>query len=334
MRKDQRRRFLLASGALLSASLASIAQPARPARRIGFLSQYPPPPEGAQFLSQYLIKALGRAGYEVGKNLLVEARYADGRVERLAGFAKDLVRRRVELILSLGNNATEEATRATKTIPIVMYSNMFPVERGWAKSLARPGGNVTGTLWWVRPSEAPVKIFQILKEAVPTMTRAAEIYDPTDPIDRFFDDAEVDRRIANIGLSNTRISMTKLEDLQPALERIKASRIEAFWVTGGAPVIANRRALAAFAIKQKLVSISDSDRYLYEGGLLVYGPDWTSLTDRTVSFVDRILRGANPGELPIEETSKYVLGLNMTTARAIGFKPPMSFMELVDRQVE
>lgn len=331
MRKDRRRRFLLASSALIAAPLTAIAQPAQRLRRIGFLSPFPPPPPGAPWLFR---EALKRAGYEEGKNLVIEARFAEGNVERLPALAEELVRSNVELIVASVNSGSDAARRATQTIPIVMLGNMFPVERGLVASLARPGGNITGTVWWAKPRESAIKIFQILKEAVPRAKRSAQIWDPTDPQARFYDMADTERSVAAIGMNSTFIAMTQSENLEAALGQLKASRAEVLYVTGYPAVASRWREIAAFALEQKLVSISDTSPYLNAGGLLSYGPNIADLFDRTVSYVDRIVRGAKPGDLAVEQVSKYESVLNTKTAKAIGFKPPPSFMLRVDRLVE
>lgn len=332
MGQVRRRKFLLASGALLAAPLASIAQPAQPVRRIGFLSPYLPPPPGTAWLFR---ESLRRAGYEEGKNLVIEARFAEGNVKRLPVLAEELVRSKVEVIVAVVNSASDAARRASQTIPIVMFANMFPVERGLAASLARPGGNVTGTVWWAQPQETATKMYQILKEAAPYAKRAAEIRDPTDPQDHLYDRQKMTRMIATMGMTNTYIELRRLDGLKAALDQIKENKIDVLYVTGGGgPVGSSFREIAAFAIERKLVSISDSPTYIGAGGLLTYGPDGAELYDRTVSYVDRILRGAKPADLPIEQASKYVMAFNTKTARAIGFTPPPSFMLRVDKVVE
>jgi putative ABC transport system substrate-binding protein len=330
-----RRHFLLGAGALLATPFRSFSQPAQKMRRIGYLSPgFPSPGGSTSRIARTLQEALGRAGYEEGKNLIFEARYAKGKAERLAGLAEELVRLEVELIVAATNSASDAARRATRTLPIVMLANMFPVERGLAASLARPGGNVTGTVWWAQPQDSVTKLYQLLKEAVPSAKRSANITNPADPQIRFYDLEKLDRMRAGMGLSHTRITMTRPEDLEAVLDQLKASGAEVLYVGAAVPITSRWREIAAFAIAQRMVSISDVSGYLNDGGLLSYGPDWTALVDRTVSYVDRILRGAKPGDLPIEQASKYEMVLNAKTARAIGFKPPASFMVQVDRVIE
>lgn len=332
MRKDRRRKFLLASGALLAAPLVSIAQPTQRVRRIGLLSPFTPFTPARRLL---FVELLRRAGYEEGRNLVIEWRFAEGNVERLAKLAEELVRLDVELIVALVNSASDAAVHATKSIPIVMWSNMFPVERGLAASLARPGGNVTGTVWWAKPRDMSKKIYQIAKEAMPKTKRSAELVDPTDPQDRFYDRQDQVRRLAEIGLAHTRIEMTRREGLNAALDTIKANHIELLYVTGGGAAIGSSYPeVIAFALEQKLASFSDNPRYVEAGGLFTYGPDGDELMSRVVSYVERILRGAKPGDLAIEQSSTYVLAFNNKTARAIGIKPPQTFMLRVDKLVE
>ena len=227
-RMNSRRQFLAALGlGTLAAPLASFEQPAQKVRRIGFLYGGVRPPAGAR---SPLAESLRRVGYEEGRNLGIERRFAEGKAERLSGHAEELVRLDVELIVTLGNAATDAARRATQTVPIVMWANLFPVERGLVASLAHPGGNVTGTVWYARPIESVTKVYQIAKEAVPNAKRSAILADPTEPADRFYDQQELLRSVAAIGMTRVRIDMSRPEDLEAALDQLKASRTELFYV--------------------------------------------------------------------------------------------------------
>lgn len=330
MRKNQRRRFLLASSALLAVPLTSFAQPAPKVRRIGYLSLAAASTEVQQFWRD----SLRRAGYEEGRNLVIEWRFAEGEVGRLAGLADELVRLNVELIVAYLNEATDAAKHATQTIPIVMFAGMFPVERGIVKSLAHPGGNVTGTVWYANPQETSTKMLQIIKDAVPKARRLSQLWNPADPQMRFYDFAQRERVAAALGMSQQRFGITRPDEQKAAIGRVAASRPDVLWVGGNVNAVGVFREIAAFAIERKLVSVSDSALWVEAGGLLSYGPDRNALRDRTVSYVDRMLRGAKPSDLPVEQTTKWEMLLNAKTARAIGFKPPPSFMLRVDREIE
>lgn len=331
MRKDQRRNFLLASSALLAAPFTSFGQPAQTLRRIGYLNLNGSTTFTAKRAQQMLRESLRRAGYEEGKNLVVEWRYADGNVEALPALAQELVRLKVELIVTSLNQPTAAAKRATRTLPIVMHSVYEPVENDYIESLARPGGNLTGTAW--AGAETGGKIYQVLREAIPRAVRIASLWNPSGP------GAEIGRtrneRIASdLGMSVESFPVTRVEEFEPALKRIELMRPDALIVWGDAILNSRVEEIAAFAIKHRLVSIGSAPRYLDGGGLIYYGPDFSALYDRTASFVDRILRGARPGDLPVELPTRFETVLNAKTARAIGFKPSKSFMLRVDRQVE
>lgn len=332
MGQAHRRRFVLASGALLAAPLSSLAQqPARKVRRIGVLSPHAKPPPGS---TSPFREVLRRAGYEVGKNLVIEARYADAKPDRLPELAQELVRLNVELIVALENAATDAAKRATQTTPIVMYANMFPVERGLIASLGRPGGSVTGTVWHAQPKETALKMSQLLREAVPNAKRPASLSSDRDPLVPFYDVPKLLRNIADLGLEHRRISIAQDDDFRTVLNLLKLSRPDILVVAAFPVVRRHWREIAAFAVEQRIVSISDSPGYLSAGGLLTYGPDAAALAVQNASYVVRILKGAKPGELAVEQAHKYVMAINAKTAQAIGFKPPPSFMLRVDKVIE
>lgn len=324
----QRRHFLFATSALLAAPFAR-PQESRKVRRIGYLFLEPRPKPNPRYR-----EALRRAGWEDGKNLQRVDRSAEGNPERMLELAEELVRLDVELIVAIGNHASDAARRATKTIPIVMWGNMFPVERGLITSLARPGGNVTGTVWYAQPDDTSRKMYQILREAAPMAKRSVSFADPTDPQMRFYDLTTSAKVVAAMGFTDTQIMVTRPEDLDAAFRQIVAIEAEVFNVRALRPILARYRDVAAFAIERKLITISDVETYVHVGGLLSYGPDVTEVMERTVSYIDRILRGAKPGDLPVEQASKYVMALNAKTANAIRFKPPASFMLRVDRTIE
>lgn len=330
MRKDHRRRLLLASSALLAAPLASFAQPAQKVRRIGWLQleNAPTPPE----VSAPFRDSLRRRGYEEGKNLVIEARWAQGKLERLPHLAEDLVRLDVEVIVTASNDASDVARKVTPSIPIVMIANWFPIQRGLIASFARPGGNVTGTVYSLEPENTLLKLFQLLKEAMPTATRSAHI-GTEDSAYRFWDERATERGIVALGMTRRRIPFKSPEDLQSVLQQLKESRAEVMHVPGSPVVGSFFKQIAAFAMEHRIVSISDAAGYPRVGGCISYGLDLMELFDKGASFVDRILRGAKPGDLPVEGPSKFLLILNASTARAIGLKPPESFMLRVDQVI-
>jgi len=252
----------------------------------------------------------------------------------LPGLADELVRLNVEVILTVTNEAADAARHATHTIHVVMTGANYPVERGVVKSLARPGGNVTGTVWRANPQEEIPKLLQIIKDAVPNARRVAILFKDGDPQLGFFDPTDHDRIAASVGFSVQKFGVMRRDELKEVLDRVAASRPDVLSVSGNISALGGFAEVAAFALERKLVSLSDQSTYVDAGGLLSYGPEVNTVIDRTISYVDRILRGAKPSDLPIEQTTKWEMLLNRKSARAIGFKPPPSFMLRVDRTIE
>jgi putative tryptophan/tyrosine transport system substrate-binding protein len=328
---QKRRQFLIATGALLAAQLARAQQPQR-LRRIGLLGVNHPDHPGAKQLRMGITKALGKLGYREGENLAIDLRYADGILERLPALAAELVRLKVEAIVSPVNATTRALQRATRSIPIVMVSSL-PVENGFIETHARPGGNITGLDTWPT-TELVAKGYQILKQAVPQAKVVASLRNPRDPQSRLYDDEFRRRVAATSGLAVVPIDLVSADGLPQALHAVVTSRADALFVGGGEvtnPVLAE---IAAFAAKHRLVAIGSSPIYVSVGGLLYYGADIAAIWERTASYVDRILRGAKPRELAVEQPTKYELVLNVKTVKAMDLKLPPSFMAQVDRVIE
>ena len=286
-------------------------------RRIGFLSAGQAGSPGAQRATQQLRDSLRRKGYDEGGNIVIERRFAEGNAERLPALAEELLSLKVELIVAVLNPAIAAAKRATRTVPIVMHVGADPVENGYVESLARPGGNITGTTW--TGPESAGKILQILKDAKPGAVRIATLWNSTFPSAEAWK-RESDRAASRLSVSVQYFDVTRTEELVVALDRIAALRPDALVAWGDHINIARAREIAAFAIERKLVLISNSPRHTEEGGLISYAPDLSALFDRTASFVDRILRGATPAELPVEQPATLELIVNARTASAIGLR--------------
>jgi putative ABC transport system substrate-binding protein len=269
------------------------------------------------------------------KNLLVEWRSAEGDAGRLPALVDELVRLNVELLVAISSDAEDAAKQASRTIPIVTFGTTFPIERGLIKSFARPGGNITGTVWFVDPEVTFSKQYQIFKDAVPGASRVYALYYGADPALRFWDRA-LERRLAKaMGLTVQDFPLHRPEAVKPTLERIASSRPDVLSVSGNVQAsLGAFPEIAAFALQHKLVSYSESERYPRFGGLLSYGPNFLGLREFMVSYVDRILRGAKAADLPVQQTTKWDLVLNAKTAQAIGFRPPPAFMLQVTRQIE
>lgn len=288
---------------------------------------------GAQVARKLLTDPLQRLGYEEGRNLVIEWRFAENNPERLPALADELVRLNVELIVTDFNSSTLAAKRATRSIPIVMGASWDTVEQSFIDSHARPGGNITGIDWSLGPQTAE-RNYQILKDAVPGAKRAVRLWDPSHPTAYRYGDEHLRRITSNTGLTVVSVGITRAEDLAGALDQVVASRAEVLYVAGDESIPPLFREIAAFAVKQKMASIGSHPRYTTVGGLLSYTANVLATLDLRAGYIDRILRGAKPADLPVEFPTKFELVLNMKTAKAIGVKFPPSFMLRVDRTIE
>jgi putative ABC transport system substrate-binding protein len=271
--------------------------------------------------------------YAEGASLAVEWRYAEGRPERLHGLAEELVRANVELIITMASDdATEAAIQATRTIPIVMHNATFPLERGLINSLARPGGNVTGTTY--APAETSLKQIQIFKETVPRSERAAFLA----ATPRHAAEKEVVSKAMDYARSlwrNTEIFfVTQPEDIPDTLKRIADWRPDALWVATP-PVIRSRLTeIAAFARERRLPSFGSGILYVQAGGMMYYGPDFLAMWQLSATYVGRIFKGAKPADLPVEQPRRYELVINGGTATVIGHNIPKGVLLRADRVIE
>jgi putative tryptophan/tyrosine transport system substrate-binding protein len=326
-----RRRLLLGAAALAVTPLRARAQTASRIRRIGFLSDLPAAHERARWTEAALVEALRASGYEIGRNLLVEWRWGDGDPAGLPALAEDLVRREVELIVAWSNADTAAAMRASGTIPIVMLFGYAPVETGLVKSLAHPGGNVTGTAW-LSP-ETAAKTLQILKEAKPSANRIASLAHRVSRPPALT--AAFDRAARLLGLEIDRVEVTHPERLPEALERVAAGRPDALYVAVNPTLQARMRDIGDFARERRLVSLGTTPSYVLDGGgLLSYSPQGIELVARAATYVERILGGADPAGMPVALPQKFALLIHAGTARAMGYTVPASLLLRADRVIE
>lgn len=324
-----RRRFVTALGATaLVNPFALLVQGTSKVPRLGALDIH-----GVSHNQSFLKEALGRAGYTVGRNIFLEWSSADEKLERLPYLADDLVRRNVDVIVCFGG--VEAVARATRTVPIVMAAYAEdPVKKGLAESLARPGGNVTGTTWAPDLIAMVTKQYEVLKEAVSTAERVASLWTPWAAGAEQLADEIHDRVRKGLGLIVTSFVPREPEEFPSVLDRIATFKPDALYVCH-CPIVEPRFGeVAIFAVRQKLVALANSSSYVMEGGLLSYGIDLAYIFDRTVSFVDRILHGARPADLPIEQPEKFELLFNAKAARAMGYTLPPQLQIRVDRVIE
>jgi putative tryptophan/tyrosine transport system substrate-binding protein len=327
---NHRRRRVLAAGlSPLASSFAGLAQ--QRMRRIGSLSLGKSASETAQLVVSRGRESFRRTGWEEGRNLIVERRWAEGEVARLDILAEELVRLDVEVIVATFNEAIAAAKRATNSIPIVMLAATLPVELGFVQSLAHPGGNVTGTA--SQGPETAAKSLQILKEVAPGRTRLAFLFNPTGLGVQAFTAARI-RAAEALGMSVQLFPVARPEDLAPALDRIAASRVEMIHVSLDGVTEPRLRDIASFAIRHKILCSTLYGPFPGMGGAISYAPNGLDFADRTISYVDRILRGAKPADLPVEEPTRFDLIINLRTMRAIGVTVPQSVLLRADEVIE
>jgi putative ABC transport system substrate-binding protein len=327
----RRRATLAAAITAIGAPLVGLAQTATRVRHIGVLSLNKAASDVATMEQGLITNALRRAGYDAGRNLAIEWRYGEGEVTRLGGLADELVKLNVELILAVTNEPIEAARRATRSIPIVMIGAALPVELGFIDSFARPGANVTGTAW--AALEMSGKVLQVLKEAAPRAVRVAILASPTTPGTQRYR-AENERAAKALGLKIRAFDMTPGEDAATTLKRVAASRPDALYIAGEGIVATRLSEIAAFAVRRKLLAIGVTPQFIPAGGALYYGPNLTDIVERTVSYIDRILKGARPADLPVEQPTKFDLIINLKTVRALGMTIPQSLLLRADEVIQ
>jgi putative ABC transport system substrate-binding protein len=323
---NNRRKLVIALGAgALAAPFGSFAQP-QPAKipRVGFLAH------DAEFQKAFAQK-LRELGYVEGRNIIVEYRIAEDRHERLAEFAAELVRLNVDVIVAPDPPSYRAAMSATKTIPIVIRSSSDPVATGIAASLARPGGNVTGVFSLY--SELIAKRIEMLKEVVPAATRIAVLFDAGYPESRrLFGLAE--QAASKLALALQPIEVRSVDDIRNAAPAVARSRPQGLLAIRSPLIHENGSAIAALAAKTRLAAIFEDAAYVDAGGLLSYGANPLELLRLTAVYMDKILKGAKPGDLPIEQPTRFELVVNLKTAKALGIKIPQSILVRATRLIE
>jgi len=326
----ERRAFIraLTCALLLTAPVAAGAQKTTTVRRIGYLGSGGPDTPG-DIEQQYA--SLRKLGWIEGRNLLVERRYANGRIELLPTLAEELIRLKVELIVTSGTPATLAAKGATKTIPIVFWSAGDPVGSGLVASFAKPGGNVTG--YTIAAPEINSKRLQVLRELLPSVQRVGVLENSTNP---YYRQARVDLEQAarSLGMQLIFIEVGAASQLPSAVAEVSRRGGQALLVPPDDLFYENRVELMQAALKHSLPTTA-SRLYVREmGGLISYAPTEAEHDARAAAFIDRILRGAKPADLPVEQPSKFVLIINLKTAKTLGITIPQSLLSRADEVIE
>jgi putative ABC transport system substrate-binding protein len=324
--RHNRRRLLQGSLALAGFGLLSgcemPGQQAGKVPRIGFLAVGSR--EGRAFLIDGFLRGLREHGYIEGQNIIIEYRFSEGRNDRLPGLAAELVDLNVKLIVASGSPASFAAKQATSTIPIVMGSLAAnPVETGLIASLARPGGNITGMTEMA--SQLSGKRLELLKQTVPRLARVAVFWNPPNPAYGPIL-KELEAAAQPMAVTLQRLEVRAPEDFAGAFEAATRQRAGALFVPGD-PLVTNRpKMVADLALKFRLPTITDFRELPEAGGLMSFGPDLVDSYRRAATHVDKILKGANPADLPMEQPTKFDLLVNLKTARALGLTIPQSVL--------
>jgi putative ABC transport system substrate-binding protein len=317
-----RRRFVLTSvAAALAAPLAAEAQQGAKVYRIGALGTGEP---------ELLRQTLREAGYVEGPHLTIEWRSADGRPERFGDLAAELVRLKVDVLVASNPAATFAAKKATASIPIVMVNTPDPVQLGLVASLGRPGGNITGTT--SLSADLSVKQLELLKEAIPQASRVAVLWNPANPWHPLAIKG-AERAARSLLLRLHHVEVRAGEDLEAAFTAMTKERADGVLVLSDPMTFFHRARIADLAAKRRLPTMHGVRGYVDAGGLMSYWANQADLYRRAVSYVDRILKGAKPGDLPIEQPTRFELVINMKTARALRLPIPPSLLARADEVI-
>jgi putative tryptophan/tyrosine transport system substrate-binding protein len=325
---DRRRFLLTALAGAIAAPLAAGAQQVGKVYRVGFL--WDSPAVWPHALEAFR-RGLRDLGWIEGQNIVIEFRWAEGRFDRLPSMVDDLIRLKVDLMVAPTSIYTDAAKRATATIPIVFVSHADPVSTGHVASLARPGSNATGTT--IIMSETMVKSLELLKATIPKLARVAVIWDPATPSHRpALDAVEAGGRV--LGLRLHPLAVRSATEFDSAFSAIVRERAGAVLVLSTPLFMGGARRLAELAMMHKLPTMFGPKEHVEAGGLLSYSPERADLYRRAASYVDKILKGAKPAEMPVEQATKFELVINLKTAKALGLTIPPSLLLRADQIIE
>ena len=310
---------------LVALSLSAEAQQPKKLPRIGFLSPF----SVSDTPYQAFREGLRDLGWVEGKNISIEYRYANGSEDRLAGLAADLVRQKVDIIVTSVTTDTLAAKSATSTIPIVMAAG-DPLTTGIVTTLAHPVGNVTG-LSQMAP-ELSGKRLEVLKEIVPKLSRVAALWNPEIRVSTFsWEEMQTPARELKVQVHS--LEIRRADDVEKAFEEATRARVDALVIMPDPVTRTNLQRIAALAIKQRLPSVFHIREFAEFGGLMAYGPDRSDLFRRAATYVDKILHGRKPADLPVEQPTKFELIINLKTAKQIGLTIPPNVLARADRLI-
>ena len=318
--------FTLVIG-ILAAPLAADAQQPAKIPRVGILRDVTPSPGPDDPFPEFR-QGLRELGYVEGQNIVLEYRSAEGKPERLPALAAELVRFKVDLIVAVFTPAALAAQRATSTVPIVMAPVGDPLGSGLVASLARPGGNITGVTNIFR--ELSPKRLQLLKEVVPKVSRVGVLVNPTNPL-QVTSWTETENAAKSLGVTLQALRVEGPQDLESAFEAARKGRVGALVALAREGGIQQAAVLSARA---RLPAISPFREFAEAGGLMAYGVNFHDLLRRAATYVDKILKGAKPADLPVEQPTRFVLVINLKTAKALGITFPQSILIRADQLIQ
>ena len=324
----KRREAIGALLALGAAPLAARAQPAGKVWRVGLLSINSP--SGSVYVSA-LRQGLSDLGYVEGRNIRIDYRFANGSAARLAADAADLVRQKVDLIVASSTQPAVAAMKETSTIPIVVAVSGDAVGTGLVKSLARPGGNVTGQT--VISPEVSGKRLELVKSAFPAVTRVGVLWNPSDPARRI-ELMETETAAQRLGIKVISAEASEVAELRAGITALNNERAEALIILLDPLTLRERALIAGLAIKARLPSMAAEAAITEAGALMSYGPNLRAMIRHAATYVDKILKGARPADLPVEQPTEFELVVNLKTAKALGLKIPQAVLLRADRVIE
>ena len=315
---------LTLSAILLALCGSAQAQQATKVPRIGYLTG------GDSSPNEAFVQGLRDLGYFEGKNIVIEVRNADGTMDRLPDLAAELVHLRVTVIVAVGGQATVPAKHATSTIPIVFTLVSDPVGAGLVSSLARPGGNLTGLS--SVSTDLSGKRLELLKEAIPKVSRVAVLYDPTDR-SKIAEVKEIKSDARSLGVQLQALEVRRLDEFENAFKTASRAKAGAILVLPTSILNSNRKRIADLAVKNRLPTMLATSQHMDAGALMSYGPDYADLYRRAAVYVDKILKGAKPADLPVEQPKKFEFVVNLKTAKQIGLTIPPNVLVRADRVI-
>jgi putative tryptophan/tyrosine transport system substrate-binding protein len=316
--------FLAGTGAvLLAAPPAAEAQPAGKMYRVGLLDYAP--------FWEPLLQGLRDLGYVEGQNIAIEYRPAEGRYDRLPRLAAELVRLKVDVIVTYGTPATRAAKQATTTVPIIMVATGDPLRTGLVSSLSRPEANVTGHSFLT--AEIVGKRLELLKEAIPRLSRVAFLWNPTNLANaRQFEEVQVGARTVGVRLQS--VEVRSPDGFESAFAAIVREHPDALLMTADTMLTLHALRIIDFAAKRRLPTMFQTRELVEAGGLMSYGASLPELFRRAATYVDRILKGAKPADLPVEQPTKFELVINLKTAKALGLTIPPALLQRAEEVIQ